>query len=82
MLPFLLASRYCDTDKLSDTAWQLFGHTPEGWARVQAIVDYVHNHIRFDYQRADATRSASTGSTSARASAGTSPTSPSPSAAA
>ncbi len=39
-------------------AWQLFGHTPEGWARVQAIVDYVHNHIRFDYQRADATRSA------------------------
>ncbi|AWB25651.1 transglutaminase family protein [Methylobacterium currus] len=58
VLPFLLGSRYCDTDKLSDTAWQLFGSTPEGWARVQAIVDYVHNHIRFDYQRADATRSA------------------------
>ncbi|MGE7418810.1 transglutaminase-like domain-containing protein, partial [Methylobacterium tarhaniae] len=58
VLPFLLASRYCDTDKLSNTAWQLFGSTPEGWARVQAIVDYVHNHIRFDYQRADSTRSA------------------------
>ncbi|GJD60819.1 transglutaminase-like domain-containing protein [Methylobacterium frigidaeris] len=58
VLPFLLASRYCDTDKLSNTAWQLFGNTPAGWARVQAIVDYVHNHIRFDYQRADSTRSA------------------------
>lgn len=55
---YLMASRYCDTDKLSELAWQLFAHTPEGWARVQAIVDYVHARIRFDYQRADATRSA------------------------
>jgi transglutaminase-like putative cysteine protease len=59
VLPFLLGSRYCDTDKLSATAWSLFGQTPEGWARVQAIVDFVHAHIRFDYMRADATRSAS-----------------------
>ncbi|MET7247600.1 transglutaminase family protein [Methylobacterium sp. EM32] len=58
VMVYLLGSRYCDTDKLSNTAWQLFGHTPEGWARVQAIVDYVHERIRFDYQRADATRSA------------------------
>ncbi|KMO42332.1 transglutaminase [Methylobacterium variabile] len=63
VLPFLLGSRYCDTDKLSNTAWQLFGTTPEGWARVQAIVDYVHERIRFDYQRADATRSALDGYT-------------------
>ncbi|GJD52446.1 hypothetical protein OPKNFCMD_5211 [Methylobacterium crusticola] len=61
VLPFLLGSRYCDTDKLSQTAWSLFGNTPLGWARVQAIVDFVHNHIRFDYQKADATRSASDG---------------------
>jgi transglutaminase-like putative cysteine protease len=58
VLIFLLGSRYCDTDKLSQTAWSLFGGTPEGWARVQAIVDYTHERIRFDYQRADATRSA------------------------
>lgn len=55
---YLMASRYCDTDKLGEIAWLLFGETPEGWARVQAIVDYVHTRIRFDYQQADATRSA------------------------
>ncbi|GJD80144.1 transglutaminase-like domain-containing protein [Methylobacterium gregans] len=63
VLVFLLGSRYCDTDKLAQTAWNLFGNTPEGWARVQAIVDYTHNRIRFDYMRADATRSAHDGHT-------------------
>ena len=61
VLPFLLGSRYCDTDKLSATAWSLFGATPEGWARVQAIVDFVHDHLRFDYQQADNTRTAHDG---------------------
>ena len=37
VLVFLLGSRYCDTDRLSDTAWSLFGHVAPGWARVQAI---------------------------------------------
>src|SRR6185369_17507004 len=55
-LVFLLGSRYCDTDLLSQTAWQLFQSTPPGWARVQAICDYVHNRIAFDYQRARSTR--------------------------
>lgn len=49
---YLLGSRYCDTDKLADTAWSLFGHTPPGWARVQAISDYVHDHIAFNYANA------------------------------
>jgi transglutaminase-like putative cysteine protease len=57
-LVYLLGSRYCDTDRLSATAWDLFGQTPEGWDRVQAICDYVHRHITFDYQRADSTRTA------------------------
>ncbi|GEP05525.1 transglutaminase-like domain-containing protein [Methylobacterium oxalidis] len=61
VLVYLLGSRYCDTDKLSQTAWSLFGSAPEGWARVQAIVDYAHARIRFDYQQADATRSAHDG---------------------
>ncbi len=61
VLVYLLGSRYCDTDKLSQTAWSLFGTAPEGWARVQAIVDYTHQRLRFDYQRADATRTASEG---------------------
>lgn len=60
-LVFLLASRYCDTEALSDMAWRTFGHTPTGWARVQAICDFVHNHIRFDYQLARNTRTASEG---------------------
>ncbi len=58
-LMFLLGSRYCDTDLLSQTAWQLFSATPPGYSRVQAICDYVHNHITFNYQNARATRSAS-----------------------
>lgn len=41
-LVYLLGSRYCETDLLTNAAWQLFGHTPLGWARVQAICDYVH----------------------------------------
>lgn len=57
-LVFLLGSRYCETDHLSETAWRLFGHGPTGWARVQAICDFVHNHIEFDYMAARATRTA------------------------
>ena len=57
-LVFLLGSRYCETDLLSQTAWQLFGGTAPGYPRVQAICDYVHNRIFFNYQNARATRSA------------------------
>jgi len=58
-LVFLLGSRYCDTEKLSDVAWSLFGQTPSGWGRVQAICDFVHNHITFGYEHARETRTAS-----------------------
>jgi transglutaminase-like putative cysteine protease len=58
VLVFLLGSRYCETDHLSETAWRLFGHTPLGWARVQAICDFVHAHIAFDYAHARPTRTA------------------------
>ncbi len=57
-LTFLLGSRYCETDRLADTAWELFGDAPTGWARVQTICDYVHKHIKFDYQNASNTRTA------------------------
>jgi transglutaminase-like putative cysteine protease len=57
-LVFLLGSRYCETDLLSQAAWDLFGYSQPGWARVQAICDYVHSRIAFDYQRARATRTA------------------------
>ena len=58
-LQFLLPSRYCEVDsELLQFAWNQFGHTPKGRPRVQAICDFVHQHIRFDYQNARATRTA------------------------
>ena len=60
-LPFLVGSRYCETDELGDLAWSLFSGTTPGWARVQAIVDYVHERISFGYHHARSTRTAKQG---------------------
>ena len=57
-LVFLLGSRYCETDRLTQTAWSLFGSTPPGWARVQAICDYVHERLTFGYAYARPTKTA------------------------
>ena len=57
-LAFLVGSRYCETDMLSQTAWDLFGSSTPGWSRVQAICDYVHDHLKFGYENARATRTA------------------------
>ena len=58
VLLFLLGSRYCETDRLSETAWSLFGHVSPGWDRVQAIIDFVHGHISFGYAYARPTKTA------------------------
>jgi transglutaminase-like putative cysteine protease len=58
ILLYLMASRYCETDKLSDVAWNLFGHTKPGWSRVAEILTFVHNHITFGYQHAHHMKSA------------------------
>jgi transglutaminase-like putative cysteine protease len=57
-LVYLLGSRYCETEHLSETAWKLFGTGPSGWPRVQAICDFVHRHIAFGYEAARATKTA------------------------
>jgi len=57
-LEFLLGSRYCETDRLSDTAWSIFGNLRPGWERVQAICDYVHDRLTFSYPDARSTRTA------------------------
>ncbi len=57
-LLYLLGSRYCETDLLSDMAWQLFETSEPGWARVQAICDFVHRHITFGYNHAESTKTA------------------------
>ena len=57
-LQFLLASRYCEVDRLSEVAWQLFGSTPPGWPRVRAVCAWVHDHVTFGYQHARPTKTA------------------------
>lgn len=57
-LLYLLASRYCEVDRFVSLAWELFGSTTPGWQRVQAIVDWVHNHVRFDYAKTYVTKTA------------------------
>jgi transglutaminase-like putative cysteine protease len=57
-LGFLVPSRYCESDLLADDAWRLFGTAPTGWARVQAIANWVHNHVLFDYRFGRPTKTA------------------------
>ena len=58
VLIYLLGSRYCETDRLSNIAWSLFGKVPKGWPLVQAICDYVHDRITFGYEHASPTKTA------------------------
>ena len=58
-LVYLLGSRYCDTEHLSEVAWKMFGHTTLGWSRVQSICNFVNQHLTFGYQFARPTRTAS-----------------------
>jgi transglutaminase-like putative cysteine protease len=60
-LSYLLASRYCDTEKLSNLAWSLFAGIAPGWRRAQAICDYAHDRICFGYHHARSDRTASEG---------------------
>lgn len=57
-LLYLLGSRYCEIEKLTEVAWDLFGHGPTGWGRVQAICDWVHKHITFSHESARCDRTA------------------------
>jgi transglutaminase-like putative cysteine protease len=58
-LVFLLPSRYCESDsELASFAWEKFGPTQTGWDRVQAICDFVHHHVEFDYGKAKSSRTA------------------------
>ena len=58
VLMFLLPSRYCESEQLMDLAWNEFSSTPPGWARVQAINDWVHHRLRFDYGSSSPSHSA------------------------
>jgi len=58
VIEYLLPSRYCETEHLTNLAWSLFGGVTPGWARVQAIVDYAHQRITFGYEHARNTKTA------------------------
>ena len=58
VLSFLLTSRYCEVDLFSGIAFELFGQIPPGWGRVQAICNWVHNKVTFNYLHARPTMSA------------------------
>jgi transglutaminase-like putative cysteine protease len=58
VLPYLLSSRYCEVERLSSIAWQMFGHIPPGWGRVQAVCDWVHKNVEFGYAHARPTKTA------------------------
>jgi transglutaminase-like putative cysteine protease len=57
-LQFLLSSRYCEVDEMIPIAWDLFGYTQPGWGRVQAICNWVNQHVAFDYAKARPTKTA------------------------
>jgi transglutaminase-like putative cysteine protease len=57
-LMYLLPSRYCESDLLADEAQRLFGHVAPGWSRVQAICDFVNQHVSFGYRYARCTKTA------------------------
>ena len=57
-VPFLLSSRYCEVDRMSEMAWDLFGKTPPTWERVQTVMDWVHGNIKFGYEFARSTKTA------------------------
>jgi transglutaminase-like putative cysteine protease len=58
VLTYLLNSRYCEVDRLSNIALDLFGNLAPGWCRVQAICNWVHNKVSFNYQHARPTKTA------------------------
>ena len=58
VLQFLQPSRYCESDLLSQEAWDRFGDIATGWAKVQAICDHVHQSLTYDYMEASTFRTA------------------------
>jgi transglutaminase-like putative cysteine protease len=59
VLMYTLPSRFCLSDELYDRAWELFGATEPGWTRAQAIVQFVHDHVKFGYEFAAPTTTSS-----------------------
>ena len=57
-LSYLLNSRYCEVDRFSNIAYELFGNIAPGWSRVQTICNWVFNHVAFNYQHARPTKTA------------------------
>jgi transglutaminase-like putative cysteine protease len=57
-LQYLAPSRFCESDLMGQLAWDMFGHLPRDTALIEAICDYAHRRLRFDYKEARGTRTA------------------------
>jgi transglutaminase-like putative cysteine protease len=57
-LRYLYSSRYCEVDRFSTIALELFGAVPPGFSRVQAVCDWIHTRVVFGYQHARPTKTA------------------------
>jgi transglutaminase-like putative cysteine protease len=49
VLRYVMPSRYCDSDKLVNFAWEKFGAVQHGWPRVQAISQWLHDNFEYRY---------------------------------
>ena len=58
VLPYLMNSRYCEVDRLSNIAVELFGNVAPGWGRVRAVCEWVYSKVAFGYQHARSTKTA------------------------
>jgi transglutaminase-like putative cysteine protease len=47
VLPYLMPSRYCESDVMSRSAQQIFGDVEPGYARVKAVTDWVHESLTY-----------------------------------
>jgi transglutaminase-like putative cysteine protease len=58
VIRYLLPSRYCESDVLSEFAWNRFDSAQHGWQTVQSVCDFVHDHVSFGYEHSRPTRTA------------------------
>ena len=58
VMQYLLPTRYCESDVLSGMVQRTFGHLPQGYSRVEAIVSWIREHIFYQIGQSDVTTTA------------------------
>ncbi len=58
VLADLMPTRYCESDRLGSAATRMFGSLEPGYARVQAVCDWIHDNIEYRIGSSDTTTTA------------------------